>query len=199
MLTEGPAPTTDWQPQIHDAAGRLDHTPSAVRRRNRQISGRRYAPRFRPPGTNSVRVSIRNLLDFSAQSSFAADIPVSGGVDSVHFKWDVWRLAEQLGADAWGADDSYYLVNGSSTGILQFLLATVQPGDTVIVARDIHKSLMVALIHTGAKPVYVAPRLHPQLNIGLGVDPADIAIALVQAPGSEAGCAGQPVLLWDLL
>ena len=122
------------------------------------------------------------LLSLYGPAAFLADIPVSGGADSIHFKWQTWELAEELGADAWGADDTFYLVNGSSTGNLAFLLATIRPGDEVIVARDVHKSLMVALIHSGAKPIYVAPRLHPHLNIGLGVDPSDIAVALATHP-----------------
>ncbi len=184
VLKEQPVPATDWQPQIHDAAGQLDHTraPFVEGIAKYQASG--MLP-FSTPGHKRGAGIDAEIGALYGASSFAADIPVSGGVDSIHFKWDVWRLAERLGADAWGADDSYYLVNGSSTGNLAFLLATVRPGDTVIVARDVHKSLMVALIHTGAKPVYVAPRLHPQLNIGLGVDPADIAIALANHPEAK--------------
>ena len=42
------------------------------------------------------------------------------------------------------------------------------PGDEVVVGRDLHKSLLVGLILTGARPVYVVPRAHPELGLGLG-------------------------------
>lgn len=111
-----------------------------------------------------------------------SDIPVGGGVDDVHFSLDLWRKAEDLGADAWGADRTFYLVNGSSTGNLAFLLATLSPGDEIVVARDIHKSMLVAMIHAGATPIYVAPRLHPALNVGVGIAAGDVAAALDAHP-----------------
>jgi arginine/lysine/ornithine decarboxylase len=108
------------------------------------------------------------------------------------FAADVWldtathdrtlRAAEALAADVWGADRCLFLGNGSSSGNHAFLLATVEPGDEVVVARDLHKSLLAALILTGARPVYVAPRLHPELGVGLGVHPDDVAAALQAHP-----------------
>jgi arginine/lysine/ornithine decarboxylase len=119
------------------------------------------------------------------ERALRADIPLGGGVDDTHFREESLLAAETLGAAAWGADRSFYLVNGSSTGNHAYLLATLQPGDTVIVARDMHKSLLVALILTGAVPVYIAPRLHPTLDIGLGVTKDDIAFALDTHPEAK--------------
>jgi Orn/Lys/Arg decarboxylase, major domain len=94
------------------------------------------------------------------------------------FGHDVWlntadhdhlrRVAESLAARVWGADRSCFLVNGSSSGNQAYLLAAVGPGDEVVVGRDLHKSLLVGLILTGARPVYVAPGVHPELGVGLG-------------------------------
>lgn len=137
---------------------------------------------FSTPGHKLGRGMDPMLVELYGLKALMSDIPVSGGVDDIHFTEDVWRQTEALGADAWGADRTYYLVNGSSTGNHAFLLSMLGPGDEVVVARDIHKSMLVALIHTGAQPIYVAPRLHPELNIGLGVDPADIARALDEHP-----------------
>ena len=86
--------------------------------------------------------------------------------------------AERLGADAWGAVRSFYLVDGSSSGNHAFFLATLNPGDKVIVARDLHWSMLVSIILTGAEPVYVAPRLDPHFDIGLGISADDIRRAL---------------------
>jgi arginine/lysine/ornithine decarboxylase len=94
------------------------------------------------------------------------------------FDHDVWlntadhdrlrRVAESLAARTWGADRSFFLVNGSSSGNQAYLLAAVGPGDEVVVGRDLHKSLLVGLILTGARPVYVAPRVHPELGSASG-------------------------------
>jgi arginine/lysine/ornithine decarboxylase len=95
------------------------------------------------------------------------------------------RAAEDLAADAWGADRSFFLVNGSSSGTHAFLLATLGPGDEVIVARDIHQSVVAGLLLTGARPVWITPRLHPELDLSLGVDPSDVAAALDTHPAAK--------------
>lgn len=95
------------------------------------------------------------------------------------------REAEDLAADAWGAERTHFLVNGSSSGNLAALLALVRPGDDVIVGRDMHRSMLAALIMSGARPVYVAPRLHPQLGISLGITPEAVAAALDKHPNAR--------------
>mgnify|MGYP000998788898 CR=1 FL=1 len=90
--------------------------------------------------------------------------------------------AERLAAGAWGADRTFFLTNGSSAGNQALMLAMVGPGDTVIVGRDLHQSLLTALILTGARPVYLPPRLHPELGVGIGIDPEDLAAALAANP-----------------
>jgi arginine/lysine/ornithine decarboxylase len=111
------------------------------------------------------------------------------------FDHDVWlntgdhdrlrREAEALAARVWGADRSFFLVNGSSSGNHAYLLAAVGPGDEVVVARDLHTSLLVGLILTGARPVYVAPRAHPELGVGLGVTAEDVAATLDRHPSAK--------------
>ncbi|GIW03408.1 MAG: hypothetical protein KatS3mg059_0028 [Thermomicrobiales bacterium] len=140
---------------------------------------------FSTPGHKLGAGMAPELRELYGIDALRSDIPVSGGVDDIHFHRQTVRRAEDLGAAAWGADRSFYLVNGSSTGNHAFLLGTLRPGDKAIVARDLHKSLLVALIHTGAVPVYVAPRLHPELNIGLGIDPDDVATALDAHPDAK--------------
>lgn len=95
------------------------------------------------------------------------------------------RLAEDLAAETWGAERSFFLVNGSSSGNQALLLATLNPGDEVIVGRDLHQSLLAALIQTGARPVYVAPRLHPELNVGLGIAVDDVVAKIEAHPAAK--------------
>ena len=140
---------------------------------------------FSTPGHKRGLGMDEEFAHLFAEAGLAFDIPLGGGVDDTNFIADSRRAAEDLAADAWGADRTFFLVNGSSAGNHAFLLATLRPGDEIIIARDIHKSLMVALILTGAMPVWVSPRLHPELNVGLGVDPSDIASALDEHPNAK--------------
>jgi arginine/lysine/ornithine decarboxylase len=107
-------------------------------------------------------------------------------VDDTHTTRGVLLAAERLAADAFGADRTFFLLNGSSIGNQASLLATVAQGDDIIVARNVHKSVLTALILSGARPIYVAPRYDPELEIAHGLDPADVAAALEQHPGARA-------------
>ncbi|HEU0163470.1 MAG TPA: aminotransferase class I/II-fold pyridoxal phosphate-dependent enzyme, partial [Thermomicrobiales bacterium] len=98
---------------------------------------------------------------------------------------DALHAAEALAADAWGADHTFYLVDGSSSGNHALFLAALRPGDEVIVSRDLHWSMLVALIMTGAVPRYVAPRLHPELDIAFGIAAEDVAAALTSYPAAK--------------
>ena len=137
---------------------------------------------FSTPGHKRGMSVDPEFAELVGRRFLSVDIPTCGGVDDTHRTSDILGVAETYAADAWGADRTFFLVNGSSAGNHGFMLATIRPGDTVIVARDVHKSLMVALLLAGAKPVYVAQRLHPELSVGMGIDPADVAAALDAHP-----------------
>lgn len=140
---------------------------------------------FSTPGHKAGSGLERDLREVYGTEALRADIPLSGAADDLHLRHDVLGQAEQLAADAWGAERTFFLLNGSSAGNHAYLIAALRPGDEVIVARDIHKSLLVAMILAGAQPVYVSPRLHPTLNVGLGIDPADVAAALDDHPNAR--------------
>ena len=135
---------------------------------------------FSCAGHKLGRGADRELVAMLGPALFAADVWLDTATHD-----QALRAAEALAADAWGADRSFFLGNGSSSGNHAFLLATLDPGDEVIVARDLHKSMLAALILTGARPVYVAPRLHPALGIGVGVHPDDVAAALDAHPAAK--------------
>jgi arginine/lysine/ornithine decarboxylase len=140
---------------------------------------------FATPGHRLGAGTHPSLLELFGKRAWQLDMPVSGGATDVHFHHDVIKEAELLGADAWGSDACHYLVNGSSAGNLAFFLAQLSPGDRVIIARDLHKSLMTALIHTGVQPIYVAPQLHPELDFGIGIDAAQVARAIEANPDAK--------------
>jgi arginine/lysine/ornithine decarboxylase len=120
------------------------------------------------------------ILALLGRDLFESNTWITG--DEFH---DALHRSEVLAADAWGADQSFYLVDGSSSGNHAFLLGMVRPGDEVVVSRDLHWSLLVALIMTGARPVYVAPALDAHYDIGRGIDPGAIEDALREHPRAK--------------
>ena len=141
---------------------------------------------YSTPGHKRGCGAPEELLAALGSSALELDIPIGGGVDDTHRTSGVQREAEALAADAWGADDALFLVNGSSTGNIAFLLATCRPGDTVIVARNLHTSLLSGLILSGASPVYVFPEIDPDLNLTLDVSAEAVEQALSDNPDARA-------------
>jgi arginine/lysine/ornithine decarboxylase len=174
-------------------------TTTAIRRTPKPPARRRPSRHHLAPLVEVLeRYQAAGTVPFSCPGhklGHGADPALVGLLGGRLFAADVWlgtathdrtlRAAEALAADAWGADRCLFLGNGSSSGNHAFLLATVEPGDEVVVARDLHKSLLAALILTGARPVYVAPRLHPTLGVALGVHPDDVAAALQAHPNAR--------------
>ena len=135
---------------------------------------------FSGPGHKLGEGACRELRALLGAELFAADVWLdTGSFDRAQ------RAAEALAATAWGADRSFFLGNGSSSGNHAFLLGAVAPGDEVVVGRDLHKSLLAALVLSGARPVWVTPRLHSELGVGVGVDPGDVAAALAAHPEAK--------------
>ncbi len=140
---------------------------------------------FSTPGHKLGRGAEPELLEVYGERAFRADIPLGGGVGDTHFGGDALGQAEALAADVWSSDRCFFLLNGSSAGNQAYLLAAVRPGDKVIVSRDLHKSLLVALILTGATPIYLTPRLHPRLHVGLGIAVEQVEEALALHPDAR--------------
>ncbi|MEW6400073.1 MAG: aminotransferase class I/II-fold pyridoxal phosphate-dependent enzyme, partial [Bacillota bacterium] len=108
------------------------------------------------------------------------------GLDDLHQPGGVLQMAQELAARCFGADHTFFLVNGTSAGVHAMVLATCGPGEKIVVARNLHKSALAGLILSGAHPVYVQPELDAEFGIGMGVEAATIAAALEAHPGVRA-------------
>ena len=98
----------------------------------------------------------------------------------------VIKDAQQLAAQAFNADYAYFLVNGTTVGILAMILATCKPGDTLIVPRNCHKSVMNGIILSGAKPVFIQPEVDQHFGIAHGISLGNVKLALAENPQAKA-------------
>ncbi len=87
----------------------------------------------------------------------------------------VLKASQKQVADLFGVQDSYYLVNGASTGIMAALLAcNLHEGDAVLVARNCHRSVIHGLILTGAEPIWLLPQQLEPWGLWGEINPADL-------------------------
>lgn len=112
------------------------------------------------------------------------DVTELPGLDDLHNPVGAIAEAQALAAALWGADQSYFLVNGSTAGILAMILACCGPGDTILLPRNAHSSVVNALILSGATPQYIPVSYHE--NLPFNVTPSSVAAAFDRCPQAKA-------------
>ena len=121
-----------------------------------------------------------------ADALLRCDLPLVSGADDHRLTAGHLAAAEALAARLWGADACRFSVAGSTHGNQAFALAVGRPGDRVVVARTLHKSLFAGLVLAGLEPVWVTPAVDAETGLAGGVDPAAIAAALAGHPAPRA-------------
>lgn len=99
------------------------------------------------------------------KNAFAMDITEIEGFDNLHNPEGIIDDAQKLCAKTFGAEESFFLVNGSSCGIIAAIMSTCGDGEKLISARNSHKSVMDALVFSGAYPAYVMPEIIDGFNV----------------------------------
>nr|WP_236588288.1 aminotransferase class I/II-fold pyridoxal phosphate-dependent enzyme [Tumebacillus amylolyticus] len=97
------------------------------------------------------------------------DLTEIPGLDDLHAPEGAIREAQSLAADAFGAEETYFLVNGSTAGNLAMILTAVRPGEKILVPRNLHKSVLNGLVLAKAQPVFYHPEVHEEYGIASGV------------------------------
>ncbi|TCS94329.1 aminotransferase class I/II-fold pyridoxal phosphate-dependent enzyme [Hazenella coriacea] len=83
------------------------------------------------------------------------DLTETGHLDDLHDPTGVILEAQQLAADAFGAEHTLFLVGGTTAGILASILSTCQPGDLLIIQRSCHQSVFHGCMLAGVTPIYL--------------------------------------------
>ena len=122
----------------------------------------------------------------------AGDLPLFGGLDTPKLAAGTLAAAEALAARHWGADLARFSVGGSTHGNQALTLALGAPGDRVVVARTLHRSMLLGLILAGLEPVWVRPELDLASGLPSAVPPAAVAEALAGEPTTRAVLLGDP-------
>ncbi|WP_407272226.1 aminotransferase class I/II-fold pyridoxal phosphate-dependent enzyme [Radiobacillus sp. PE A8.2] len=114
------------------------------------------------------------------------DVTELTGLDDLHAAEGVIEQAQQLAADYFGSDQTFFLVGGSTVGNLAMILATCSAGDKVIVQRNCHKSIMHGLELSGVQPIFVAPVYDDSLGRYTAPDIEGVVQALAENRDSKA-------------
>ena len=137
------------------------------------------------PGHQQGNVS-NKLKDFLGQQVYKCDVNAPIGMDNLANPHACLEEAEKLFADFAGADHSFFLINGTSSGIIAMIMAACHANDKIILPRNVHKSIVSALILSGASPVYIMPKIDADLEIANQPTVEEYINAMHRYPSAKA-------------
>jgi len=129
---------------------------------------------FDVPGHKMGRGIHNEFIDAVGENIFKMDVNSSKQLDLLSNPTSVIKEAEDLAADCFGADNAYFMVNGSTAGIQNMILSSVRRDEKIILPRNVHKSTINALVLSGALPVYIKPFTDEIHGVSMGVSFQDV-------------------------
>jgi arginine decarboxylase len=141
---------------------------------------------FYAPGHKQGEGISGELAHLLGKNTFKADLPELPDLDNLFAPDGVIQEARELAAEAFGAEETWFLVNGSTGGIIAAILATCGPGDKIILPRNVHRSAIAGLILSGALPIFLHPEYNAEIDLALTITPESIEQALQNHPDTRA-------------
>jgi len=155
-----------------------------------QLQRRRVVP-FDVPGHKRGRGN-PELVKLLGERCVGMDVNSMKPLDSLCSPVSVIREAEELTAEAFGARRAYFMVNGTTSAVQSMVLSVCRAGDKLILPRNVHKSVINALILCGSIPVYVNPSIHPKIGVALGMELSSVKAAMEENPDAVAVFVNNP-------
>jgi arginine decarboxylase len=140
---------------------------------------------FHIPGHKKGAGIDTEFRNFIGDNALSIDLINIGPLDDLHSPKGMIKKAQDLAAEAFGADHTYFSVQGTSGAIITMIMAVCGPGDKIIVPRNVHKSVMSAIVFSGATPIFIHPEVDPNLGISHGITNDSVERALQQHPDAK--------------
>ena len=146
---------------------------------------------FDVPGHKGGR-GTRELTDFLGLSCLKADVNSMKPLDNLCHPVSVIKNAQELAAEAFGAENAFFVVNGTTGSVQAMIMAACKAGEKIIMPRNVHRSAINALVVNGAIPVYVNPGTNKRLGIPLGMSVENVRKAIRENPDAKAVLINNP-------
>ena len=132
------------------------------------------------------------LRELLGEKCVNLDVNSMKPLDNLCHPVSVIRDAEQLAADAFGAAHAFFMVGGTTSSVQSMVLSSTKAGDKIILPRNVHKSVINALVLNGAIPVYINPDVDSKLGISLGMELNEVEKAIKANPDAKAVLVNNP-------
>ncbi|HIR46516.1 MAG TPA: aminotransferase class I/II-fold pyridoxal phosphate-dependent enzyme [Candidatus Caccousia avicola] len=132
------------------------------------------------------------LTQLLGEQCVSMDVNSMKPLDNLCHPVSVIREAEQLAAEAFGAANAFLMVGGTTSAVQSMVLSVAKRGEKIILPRNVHRSVMGAMVLCGAIPVYVNPECDNRLGIPLGMSVSAVEKAIRENPDAKAVLVNNP-------
>ena len=132
------------------------------------------------------------LVQLLGEKCVSLDVNSMKPLDNLCHPVSVIKEAEELAAEAFGAAGAYLMVGGTTSAVQTMILSVCRAGDKIILPRNVHKSVINAMVLCGAVPVYVNPDVNQKLGISLGMEVDKVRQAIEDNPDAVAVFVNNP-------
>lgn len=146
---------------------------------------------FDVPGHKGGRGN-KELRDFLGEECMRLDMNSMKPLDNLCHPVSVIKEAQELAAEAFGAKEAFFIVNGTTAAVQAMIMSVCKAGEKVIMPRNVHRSAINALVVNGALPVYINPGTNKQLGIPLGMSLKDVEKAILENKDAKAVLVNNP-------
>lgn len=122
------------------------------------------------------KISYKNFKD-ALYNLDTTEIP---GTDNLHNAKDVIKKSQEKASKIFKSDETFFLVNGSTSGIYSMIMAATSPGDKILIDRNCHQAVINASLLGDLVPIYVYPNMNEEQGIAMGISPDDIEKQLIK-------------------
>ncbi|MDF2520668.1 MAG: aminotransferase class I/II-fold pyridoxal phosphate-dependent enzyme [Clostridia bacterium] len=147
---------------------------------------------FHMPGHKGGNVFKKTGLTEFDIELLRMDVTEVPGIDNLHCPEGAIETAQERAAKAFGAEHTFFLVNGTTGGIYSMIMAATKPGDKVIIPRNCHRAVTGAVILGKLHPVYISPEFDVRLEIASGISTEAVLKAVQQNPDAKAVVVTNP-------
>ncbi len=125
------------------------------------------------------------MLEILGPGVFESDVLLLNGLDDRRESGGILQQAQELMADAVGAEQAFFSTCGSSLSVKTAMLAVAGPGEKLLISRNAHKSVISAVIVNGTMPVWVHPQFDERLHLAHPPQPQDVEEQLRANPDAK--------------
>ena len=168
----------------------MDQSRAPIHEALEKFRKKRVVP-FDVPGHKRGRGN-KELKDFLGETCVGIDVNSMKPLDKLCHAVSVIIEAEQLAAEAFGAAHAFLMVGGTTSAVQSMVLAVCKRGDKIILPRNVHRSVINAMVLCGAVPVYVNPDVDQKLGIALGMKVSQVEEAIKENPDAVAIFVNNP-------